>query len=60
MQKNKFNLNTVLIATIAIMAILLLRQCGKVEELKVQNQVGVQNIIALNDSIRVVKNKSSF
>jgi hypothetical protein len=57
MKKWNISLNTIFIATIAILAILLLRQCGKVEELKIENQVGVQNIIALNDSIRVIQNK---
>jgi len=56
MKKWNINLNTIFIATIAIMAFLLLKQCSKIENLKVENQVSVQNIIALNDSIRTVKN----
>jgi len=53
----KFNLNTVFVIAIAILAFLLLKQCNKVQDLKLENKVGVQNIIALNDSIRIVKNK---
>ena len=52
-----FNLNTVFVIAIAILAFLLLKQCNKVQDLKLENKVGVQNIIALNDSIRIVKNK---
>jgi hypothetical protein len=57
MEKIKVNLNTIFVVTIAILAFLLLKQCNKVQDLKLENKVGVQNIIALNDSIRIVKNK---
>lgn len=56
MQIEKIKLNHILIASVAIMAILMLRQCGKIETLKTENQVGIQNIVALNDSIRVIQN----
>lgn len=57
MEKIKVNLNTIFVVTIAILAFLLLKQCNNVQDLKLENKVGVQNIIALNDSIRIVKNK---
>lgn len=53
----KINTNTLLVIGIAILALLLLRQCGVTEKLKASNQVFQQNQIALNDSIRVVTNK---
>jgi hypothetical protein len=57
MRTSKISLNHILFVAVAIMAILMLRQCGKIESLKTENQVGVQNIVALNDSIRVIKNE---
>jgi len=57
MEKFKANLNTIFVIAIAVLAFLLLKQCNKVQDLKLENKVGVQNIIALNDSIRTVTNK---
>ena len=39
-----FNLNTVFVIAIAILAFLLLKQCNKVQDLKLENKVGVQNM----------------
>ena len=57
--ENKLNINTnkISIIGVLVLALLLLRQCGLNSDLKFENAVFQQNQIALNDSIRTVKNK---
>ena len=53
----KLNLNTILFVALVVMALLLFRQCNNTQNLKDDLAVANQNQIALNDSVRVIKNK---
>lgn len=53
----KFNLNTILFVGLVIVVLLLFRQCSTTQNLKDELMVANQNQIALNDSVRVIKNK---
>lgn len=57
--KEMINIKNILIAGILILGMLLFRQCGLNSDLKFSNAVFQQNQIALNDTIRIVKNKSN-
>ena len=48
----------ILLAVIAILFILLFRQCGQSSDLKTQLQIQSMNIDALHDSVRIEKNKA--
>ena len=53
----KLNLNTILFVALVVMALLLFRQCSTTQNLKDDLAIANQNQIALNDSVRVIKNK---